>query len=209
MASSADEPSSLEKLAYAAMDVLRDNGYRLDPELTLGIKAIAQAEEITAALAPEAGAADFAKLGGAALEELVPRAVTSERIAAVASKQAARAAGGVIDSLPAAREAGTRWLQQLRKGEIPVSVRVSDFEHSTARFEALARLGAVSIVVAGVVIGSAIAASIDTGTSVFRTSLSDVALVLFLGTTVIAVLLVVTLLWRLIRPDRRSRQRET
>jgi hypothetical protein len=88
-------------------------------------------------------------------------------------------------------------------------VRVSDFEQPTARFEALARLGAVSIVVAGVVIGSAIAASIDTGTSVFRTSLSDVALVLFLGTTVIAVLLVVTLLWRLIRPDRRSRQRET
>ena len=191
------------------MDVLRDTGYRLDPELTLGVKAIAQAEAITAALAPEAGAADFAELGGAALEELVPRAVTGDRVAGVARKQAVRVAGGVIDSLPAAREAGTRWLQQLRKGEIPVSVRISDVDRPAARFEALARVVAVSIVVAGMVIGSAIAASIDTGKSVFRADLTDVALVLYLGATAVAVLLLVALLWPLIRPDRRSRQRET
>jgi ubiquinone biosynthesis protein len=202
MATSAEDTSSLEKLAFAAMDVLRDAGYRLDPELTLGIKAIAQAEEITAALAPEAGAADFAELGGAALEELVPRAVTRDRVAGVARKQAARAAGGVVDSLPAAREAGARWLQQLRKGEIPVSVRVSDVERPAVRLEALLRVVAVSIVVAGVVIGSAIAASVDTGKSVFRADLSDVALVLYLCGTAVAALLIVVLVWRLIHPGR-------
>jgi hypothetical protein len=35
IAASAGDSSSLEKLAYAAMDVLRDAGHRLDPQLTL------------------------------------------------------------------------------------------------------------------------------------------------------------------------------
>jgi ubiquinone biosynthesis protein len=209
MASSVGDSSSLQTLAYASMDVLRDAGYRLDPELTLAIKALAQAEEITAALVPEAGAAEFAELGGAALEELVPQAVTPDRIIGSARKRAVRTAGGVFDSLPAAREAGTRWLEQLRKGEIPVSVRVSDVERPAARFEALARIVAVCIIVAGVAIGSAIAASIDTGKSDLRTSVSDVALVLFLGAAVTAVVLLVALSWRLIRPGRPSRRRES
>jgi ubiquinone biosynthesis protein len=204
MASFAGDSPSLETLAYAAIDVLREAGYRLDPALTLAVKALAQAEEITAALAPEAGTADFAELGGAALEELVPQAVTPDRVVGAARKQAVRAAGGVFDSLPAAREAGTRWLEQLRKGEIPVSVRLPDVERSAAQFEALARLVAVSLIVVGVLIGSAIAATIDTGKSVSGTTLSDVALVLFLGAAVTAVLLIVALLWRLIRPGRRQ-----
>ncbi len=209
MAPVSGDSLSLEKLAFGAMDVLRDNGYRLEPELTLGIKAIAQAEQITAALAPEAGTAYFAQLGGAALEELVPRAVTRDRIEGVARKQAARAAGGIVDSLPAARAASTRWLQRLAKGEIPVGVQVTDDDHSAVRFEALSRVIAVSIVLTGVVISSAIAASIDTGKSVFRSDLTDVALVLYLGASAVAVLLVVVVLWRLLRPERRTRPPET
>jgi ubiquinone biosynthesis protein len=203
---SAGDSSSLERLAYTAMDVLRDTGYRLDPELTLGIKAIAQAEEITASLVPEAGAAEFAELGGAALEELVPQAVTPDTLIGAARKQAVRAAGEAVDSLPAAREAAAKWLDQLRKGEIPVGVHISDVDRPAARLETLARLLAASIVLAGIVIGSAIAASFDNGKSAFRTDLSDAALVLYLSTAAIAVLLVIVLLWRLIRPPGRRRK---
>jgi ubiquinone biosynthesis protein len=206
IAAATEGSSSLEKLAYAAMGVLRDTGYRLDPELTLAIKAIAQAEEITNALAPEAGAADFAELGGAALEELVPRAVTRDRVVGAARRQAARAAGEAVDSVPATREAAAKWLAQLRKGEIPVGVHLSDFDRSATRLEALARLVVVAIVLTGTVIGAAIASTIQTGKSVFRTDLSDVALVLYLVATAVAVLLLVALLWRLIRPDRGSRR---
>jgi hypothetical protein len=188
------------------MGVLRDAGYRLDPQLTLAIKAIAQAEEITTALAPEADAADFAELGGAALEELVPRAVTRDRVVGAARRQAARAAGEAVDSLPATREAAAKWLAQLRKGEIPVGVHLSDLDRPATRLEALARLVAVAIVLAGTVIGAAIASTIQTGKSVFRTDLSDVALVLYLVATALAVLLLVALLWRLVRPDRGSRR---
>ena len=206
IAAATEGSSSLEKLAYAAMGVLRDAGYRLDPQLTLAIKAIAQAEEITTALAPEADAADFAELGGAALEELVPRAVTRDRVVGAARRQAARAAGEAVDSVPATREAAAKWLAQLRKGEIPVGVHLSDLDRPATRLEALARLVAVAIVLAGTVIGAAIASTIQTGKSVFRTDLSDVALVLYLVATALAVLLLVALLWRLVRPDRGSRR---
>ena len=76
----------------------------------------------------------------------------------------------------------------------------------SARLEALARLAAASVVLAGIVIGSAIGASVDSGKSVFRTDLSDIALVLYVSTAVSAVLLVVVLLWRLIRPAGRRRK---
>jgi ubiquinone biosynthesis protein len=209
IAASGADPSSLEKLAYAAMDVLRDAGYRLDPQLTLGVKAIAQAEEITAALAPEAGAADFAQLAGEAIEELVPQAVTRDTALGAARKQALRAAGGALDSMPAAREAAARWLDQLRTGEIPVRVHLSELEGPTTRLESVPRLIAVAIVLAGLLIGSAVAASIGTGGDAFRTDLRNVALVLFVIAMVIATAFVVTLLWRLIRPNPRRRQRET
>jgi hypothetical protein len=148
-------------------------------------------------------------LAGAAIEELVPQAVTPDTIVGAARKQAARAAGEAIDSLPAAREAAGKWLDRLQKGEIPVGVRLADIDRLTGRFETLARLIAVVIVLAGMVIGSAIAASIQTEKSVFRTNLSDAALVLYLVSTAIAVLLVAALLWRLVRPARRSHRRES
>ena len=57
----------LQKLVSEAVDVLRDAGYRLDPQLTLAAKAVAQAEAITSTLVPEAGTSSFAQLAGAAL----------------------------------------------------------------------------------------------------------------------------------------------
>jgi hypothetical protein len=111
--------------------------------------------------------------------------------------------------MPAAREAAARWLDQLRTGEIPVRVHLSELEGPTTRLESVPRLIAVAIVLAGLLIGSAVAASIGTGGDAFRTDLRNVALVLFVIAMVIATAFVVTLLWRLIRPNPRRRQRET
>lgn len=208
IAASGADPCALEKLAYAAMDVLRDAGYHLDPQLTLAVKAIAQAEEITAALVPEAGAADFAELAGAAIEELAPQAISSDSVLGAARKRALRAAGGAIDSLPAARDAAAKWLAQLQTGEIPVRIRVSDLEEPISRVESVPRLISVAIVLAGLLIGSAVAASITTGGDALRADLRNVALVLFVIAMAIATLFVIALLWRLIRPNRRSHMRK-
>ena len=118
-----DQPAGrtapLQKLVSEALDVLRDAGYRLDPQLTLAAKAVAQAEAITSALVPEAGASDFAQLGGAALEELVPEAVNSDAILGAARKQAIFAVGEVAERLPSLRGSRRSVGRPAREGRDP------------------------------------------------------------------------------------------
>jgi len=199
------QSARLQRLVAEALDILRSSGYRLDPQLALAVKAIAQAEAITSALLPEAGAAEFAAMGGAALEELVPEALRGDAVLKATRRQAMLTAGELLEHLPT-QDAALAWLDQLQQGRIPVSVHLADFERVSARFELVPRLVVVAIVLAGVLVASAIAAAVDTGGSGFRTSISDIALVLYLGSAAIAGVLMVALLWRLIRPaGRRGR----
>jgi predicted unusual protein kinase regulating ubiquinone biosynthesis (AarF/ABC1/UbiB family) len=197
----------LQKLVAEALDVLRSTGYRLDSQLTLAVKAVAQAEAITSALVPGADASDFARLGGAALEELVPDAVTPSGIRTTARRQAIAAGGELAQRLPSLKGAAATWLDQLEKGEIPVSVRLADLDRDAPHLESFPRLLAASIAMTGLLIGSALAAGLDTGKSGFRTDLADVALVVFVVSTIVAVSLVAALLWRLVRPNARRRRR--
>jgi ubiquinone biosynthesis protein len=199
---------ALQKLVSEALDILRGTGYRLDAQLTLAAKAVAQAEAITSAIVPDAEASDFARLGGAALEELVPAAIDRDVILKAARRQAIFAVGETAERLPSLRETALTWLEQIQKGEVPVRVDFADLDRPVNRFESVSRLTAVAIVIAGVLIGSAVAATVDTRDSSFRTNLTDAALVIYLVATAIASVLVVLLLWRLIRPERRGRRRD-
>jgi ubiquinone biosynthesis protein len=200
-------PVPLQKLVSEALDVLRSNGYRLDSQLTLAVKAVAEAEAITTALVPGAEASDFAELGGAALEELVPAAVERQLDRKAVRRQALLAAGEVAQQVPSLQEAASAWFERIQTGEVPVRVRIADLDRHLTRFEAVPRLLAVSVVITGLLIGSALAATIATGESAFRTNLADVALAVYVATTVLAVVLVAALLWRLIRPEERRRRR--
>jgi ubiquinone biosynthesis protein len=198
---------ALQKLVSEALDVLRSTGYRLDSQLTLAMKAVAQAEAITSALLPGADASVFAQLGGDALEELVPEAVEQHDVRESARRRAFAAGGELAQRLPALRSAAGRWLDQLEKGEIPVSVRLADLDDERTHMESIPRLLAASIVLTGLLVGSAIAAGLDTEASVFRRDLSDVALAVFVATAAVALALVAALLWRLVRPQRPSARR--
>ena len=195
-----DQPAGrtapLQKLVSEAVDVLRSAGYRLDPQLTLAAKAVAQAEAITTALLPEAEASDFAQLGGAALEELLPRAVTKDAILGAARKQATYAVEEAAERVPSLHIAAVRWIDQLAKGEFPVGLRFTDLDRLSVHLESLARLIAAATLLTGLLIGSAIAATTGGG---------DAALVVFVATAVVAAGLVVVLLWRLLRPEGRRR----
>ena len=202
-----DQPAGrtapLQKLVSEAVDVLRDAGYRLDPQLTLAATAVAQAEAITSALLPDAEASDFAQLGGAALEELVPQAVTSDAILGAARKQATFAVEEVVDRLPLLQVAAARWTDELAKGEIPVGIRLSDLDRLSGRLESLAQLVAAAILLTGLLIGSAIAATTGAGKSVFRSDVGDAALAVYVAAAAVAVTSVAVLLWRLVRAEGR------
>ena len=103
-----------------------------------------------------------------------------------------------------------RWVDQLARGEIPVGVRFSDLDRYSGRLESVARRIAAAILLTGLLIGSAIAATTDAGTSVLRTDVRDVAVIVYVAATAVAVVAVVVLLWRLVRGEaRRSPRRES
>jgi ubiquinone biosynthesis protein len=197
------QPAPLQKLVSEALDVLRGSGYRLDSQLALAVKAVAQAEAITTALVPEAEASDFAELGGAALEELVPKAVNKTVILEAARRQAMLGAGEVAQNMPSLHEAASAWLEQLRRGELAVRLRVPELESPPPQLESIPRLLAVAIVLAGLVVGSALAAGIETADGAFRSDVAEIALVVYLAATALAAVLAVALLWRLLRPEGR------
>ncbi len=199
----------LDRLVSEALDVLRGSGYQLDPQLTLAVKAVAEAEAITTALAPEGDATYFAELGGSALEELVPEAVRKIGVRKTARRQALLAAGEAAQHVPEAGEVATAWLDVLRTGQIPVRVHLADLDRPMTRLEPLPRLLAAAILLSGLVIGSALAAAIGTGGSDFRKNVADIAVVLFLVFTAVALVLVAALLWRLLRTRRRPSHGQT
>lgn len=199
------ETVALAKLIPAALDELRDSGYRLDTQLTLAIKAMTQAEAITAALVPEAKGADFAELAVEAIEELVPGALNEAAIKKAVRKQTITVGREVVNRLPSVQEAAFSWLDQFQKGQIKVKLDLSDLDRSVSRFDAISRLLAVAIVITGMTIGSAIAASLASREEGALGTLSDVALVLYAVSMAGAVVLVISLVVKL-RPSRRTRQ---
>jgi ubiquinone biosynthesis protein len=200
---------SLQQLASETVDVLRDSGYRLDSQLTLAIKALAQAQAITAALVPEAGASEFAEIASAAIEELVPRAVTTDAVLTVARQQAMSAAGEIAQRLPVVQQAALARLDQLQKVPTSVSPDRSGLESFASRPEQTTRLLAVAVVLTGMLIGSGLIAALDTGKSSFRIDVRNTALVLFALAMAMAIAFVTPLLWRLLRPHGHQRRRHT
>ena len=190
----------LERLVSEALDVLRGAGYQLDPQLTLAVKAVGEAEAITSALVPEADASYFAELGGAALDDLVPDAIKGIDVRKAVRRQAFLTAGEAAQHLPTLQEVALGWLDAVKQGQIPVKVHVAGLEDKLTRFESVPRLFAAALVLSAVLIGSALAAAGGTQGSDFRTAVADASLVLYVIAAAVGVVLVTALLWRLVRP---------
>jgi ubiquinone biosynthesis protein len=190
----------LERLVSEALEVLRGSGYQLDPQLTLAVKAVGQAEAITSALVPEADASYFAELGGAALDELVPDAIKRIDVRKQLRRQSFLAAGEAAQHFPTLQEVALTWLDAVKQGQIPVRVHVAGLEDKLTRFESVPRLFAAALVLSAVLIGSALAAAVGAGGSDFRTAVADASLVLYVIAAAVGVVLVSALLWRLVRP---------
>jgi len=83
--------------------------------------------------------------------------------------------------------------------------RVPELELSQAHLGAVPRLFAAAVLLAGMLVGFAIAATIQSpDSSSFRNDLADVALVLFLIAAAVSMTLLVVLVWRLVRPAGRG-----
>ncbi len=142
-----------------AIDVLRDGGYRFDPGLTLAMKAMAQAEAITRALVPDWTGSVFTEVAVESGQRQVLDAITFETVRDAALNQVNFVVREVSEQLPSVTDGVLKWLGILQRGAVKVEVDTSALDRQIDRLQGVARMLTLGVLVVGLIIGSAIAAS--------------------------------------------------
>ncbi len=181
------------------MDVLRRNGLRLDPNLTLAVKALMQAQAITTLLFPGGG---LLEQGVQVAQEEALKQVTSENVDKVAKQALGMVARQISSNLPSLSEATLGWLTQYKKGRFEVYVDTSAISKEVVTLNRFGRQAVIALMLVGLVIGSAIVtAGIAMGSmsDPFWAIIIRLAVVGYVFASVVAMLMVLRLLWRWLR----------
>lgn len=194
----------VSKVLPTAMDLLRESGYRLNPQLTLAIKAMTQAEAITAALVPEWTGGEFTEKAVDAAFGFIPEVITPDAIKAVAVKQVSYVAREAAQQIPSLQEGALKWLQHLRRGALRVELDTSGLDDQVKQLRGIASMLALSILVVGLVIGSAIAAGVAGLEESPLAAVKNLSLLIFAGASLLGAVAAIVLAWRLIRRNRSS-----
>ena len=181
------------------LGVLRDYGLRLDPNLTMAIKAMMQAEAIATVLFPEGGIiADGVQM----VRDLLLSSFDADMILDQAKRQLIMTAREAVKQLPSFQDATLGWLNQYRKGRFEIFVDTSDISKEVTKLSGLGRLIVIAIVLVGIIIGSAIAvgvAALTDLTGQLVGVLTQLAYLSYFIATVLALFVVFRLMWRWLR----------
>jgi ubiquinone biosynthesis protein len=196
----AEEGASLSEVLGAVLSSLSDNGFRLNPNMTLAVKVIIQIEEVMRTLNP----AESMVFG--AIEEaqvVLKQEVTPEKISEMAKQQITNVVRDAVHRLPDLQEASLKWLDTFQKGRIELYVDSSDLDRHVERLHISAERIMVSVILAGILIGGAITmtAPVDNRISLY------IQLIIFAGmtaTTALGLWLVVRVLWNSFKEERQA-----
>jgi len=178
-----------------ALDLLRKYGLRLDSNLTMAIKALMQAEAVSTLLYPAGG---LSTDGAQMIRELAVEAVTAEKVAEAAKKQLTITAREALRQLPDLQTATLSWLKQYRKGRFEVYVDTSSLGKEISKLNRIGNLVVIGIILAGMLVGSAIATVFLTQVQQEGDFWSIIGRLAYLGyifAMAVAVILVVRLIW--------------
>jgi ubiquinone biosynthesis protein len=195
----ADVGASLSEVLSAVMKSLSDNGYRLNPNMTLAIKVIVQVEEVMSRLNPEES------MIFSAMEEMqvvLKQELTLEKIGDMAKKEATNFVREAVKRLPELQGATLQWLDNYQKGRFEVVVDTSDLSRSVEKFNISAERLMAGMILAGMLIGGAIALALP-AENVAGVYLKLLVLVVFLIAAGLGLWLVIRILWRGFREERR------
>ena len=187
------------------LDLLRRHGLRLDPNLTMAVKALMQAEAFATLLYPEGG---IVQDGAQMVQEMALEAVPADKVVQVVKDQVMMTAREALKRLPSLQEATMGWLDQYQKGRFEVYVDTSGLDKTADKLAAFGRQVVIATILVGMIIGSAIATSvlafIEPGDQIwlffFRLSYLG-----FVAAMAVAILIVLRLLWHWIRGEKPSR----
>ena len=199
------EKLDLAGIISTSMDLLRDNGYRPDPQLSLAMKAMTQSAEFMKILYPPGHSGEFSVKAVEMTRELVGGSLTEERVAQFGKQQAAYAAREALQQLPSVQEAMNIWLRQVRKGRFELKIDTSDLAPRMDELRGMVRTITLGLLVVGLVLASAIVSSAaHTGTFKW---VRDVGAVVYVVALLLALVFTVDLIRRSARRRREARAR--
>jgi ubiquinone biosynthesis protein len=177
-------------LMNAVLGSLYEMGLRMDSNLTLAIKAIMQMEEAACALDP---GHDLGRVATEYAQAHLREQLTAEKVSSMAQEQVIRLGREVARRLPELQDASMKWLDMFTKGGLEVKLDTSGLSEQMTQLDVILRRLVIGLVLAGLIVGTAIVAS-----SPFLASRSDLPAV---ATAVFVVVVVASLLvvWRMAR----------
>lgn len=190
----ADDQMNLSGPMQDLTDAMQRSGLRLDPSLTLALKALFQAEQVVHELAPGMPliAIAFEQLKGLFREQLNATNVTE-----MVRTQAMRTAKQLVRRLPDLASATTKWLDQYESGKLRIYLDMGDLNDDVDRIEKAVNrnvtLLALTLLLVGLLIGSAIATNLTSEWGGIQ--LSTIAFFLFLGGALIATAVGLRIVW--------------
>lgn len=176
------------------MSALSSHGLRLDPDLTIALKAMVQAEEIVSTLAPGMPLVQVAFVES---RQLLIQAFDADAVIESLKRQAIRSTKELVRQIPNLEEAAGAWIQQFMRGRLTLYVDTSDVSRQIGELDnaitANIRRLVVALLLVGLLIGSGVAVS---GGATFNTSLHTIAYIIFLGSALLAAGIVLRFVWR-------------
>jgi ubiquinone biosynthesis protein len=148
---------SLGRTVSLGLNLLREHGLRLDPNLTMAVKALVQAESAANVLFPEGG---IVQEGAQIVQELAVQEVTAEKVVEVVKGQVMMSAREVVKRLPSLQEATIGWMDQYQKGRFEVHVDTSALGKEVDKLAFLGRQIVIAVMLVGMIIGTAISMSV-------------------------------------------------
>jgi hypothetical protein len=99
-------------------------------------------------------------------------------------------------------------LDQYQRGRFELHLDTSDLTESLEKTQGVARQATIGLMLVGMIIGSAIAATVATISGDFFSIMPRIALVGYVGSMIVAAIFVIFLFWRLLRDKWRADEKK-
>ena len=189
-----DENLNLSGPINEMLNVMRQAGLRMDSSLTLALKALFQAEETVRTLDPNL---PLVSVAFEELKELFRAHLDADTVMGTVRTQVTRAAKDIVRRIPDLAEATLKWIDQYEKGKFSVTVDTTEIAKEVDKVDAtLTRsvtLLALAILLAGLLVGSAIASTLQIELGGIK--LASIAFFLFLAGAAVASVLGLRIAW--------------
>jgi ubiquinone biosynthesis protein len=192
--------ADVKDVISSSISILRDNGLRLDSQLTLALKSLTQASAFFTPLAdPEH---PFTTEALKASIELGQQAIEDGAIESAARREGSRLLSEAFQAAPDYLKGLLSWRDQVKSGRITVHVDTSSLDRQMEAARSITSMVVIAVLVAGALVGSAVASSVFEGSGNAR--LVAVSNYAYVGALAVAAVLVVVYLVRLVKPKRRE-----